>query len=185
MTKAHEIYIPEWNEGDFHLETEDGRKYREWIDPESGAVIREFLESGVIRDYTNHKIIRGAITKENSKEMQVRATEARVSKAITSARNGLLRGVSATALANEWGIAWEYIVAAQAELAMAPDMGNASTRAAEFIMRAADLDPKNNKESLKMTDGKNKLELSNMSAEQLSSILTMLNRSDAVEVEEL
>jgi hypothetical protein len=171
------LWIPDYGEYPFDKQYDDGRVYREWVDPATGNTIREFEASGVIRDFTTHRVIRGAINKDNAVEMQMRAVEAKTNRAIEAARRGLQRGVSATELASDWGIAWEHIISAQAELAMTPDMGNASTRAAEFIMRAADLDPKNNKESLKLTDGKNKLELSNMSEDRLSSILSLLNQS--------
>lgn len=156
--------------------TKDGKAYRSYIDPETGDEIREYEETGVIYNYTKKQMVKGFFTKENTLEMQAKGAEAKKNKPVEAARRGLLRGVSATSLVKDYEMAWEHVVAAQAELAMAVDMGNASTRAAEFIAKMADLDPARiAKEKLHLSDGRNVLSLSNLSPERLDYILSKLD----------
>lgn len=158
----------------FDEETDDGRRFRTFIDHETGDEMREYEASGVIYNVTKARIKRGAITKENAAELQAMGAEAKRNKPVEAARAGLLRGVSATQLVEDYEMAWEHVVAAQAELAMAVDMGNASTRAAEFIARMADLDPSRHRESIRLGDGTRTISLEDMSAERLDYILGRL-----------
>lgn len=156
----------------FDKSTPDGRTYREWIDEESGDTYREYEQSGVITNYTKRRITRGYFTKENAAELQLMGAEAKVAGKVEAARKGLVRGVGATELVNDYNMAWEFVVAAQAELALAVDMGNASTRAAEFIAKMADMAP--DKHEVALSDGKRSLELSNIDTETLNRILSRL-----------
>lgn len=159
---------------EFPLVSDTGRAYKEYID-EDGELVQEFEKSGVIRRASDKKIKRGFIRKENAKELQEVGLVRRREKPVEIARAGLLRGVKATKIAKDWGVAWEYIIAAQAELALAVDMGGSSTRAAEFIAKMADLDPTKQKESIKLSDGQKTVSLHDMSPDRLDYILAVLN----------
>lgn len=161
-------------EKEFNEQTKDGKVYRTFFD-ENGHEMREYRDTGVVRNMTTNRIVGGYITRDNASELQVMGTEAKRMKPIEAARRGLLRGVSATELVEDYEMAWEHVVAAQAQLAMTPDMGNASTRAAEFLMRVADLDPYRSAGSLELSDGHNTLKLDHLSAEKLDYILERLN----------
>ncbi len=152
---------------DYPHQTPSGKRYR-LIDYE-GREVREY-ESGVLYDYNAKKALAGAkgsrITTETASEYHVMRKE----KPIEAAREGLRAGVSAVALAEDHNMAWSVIVAAQAELAMSPDMGSSSTKAAEFIGRAADMLP--DKAPIKLKQGDNSIEAG--SIEELEAIRDML-----------
>lgn len=160
-------------EVEYPLTSASGKKYREYV--MDGRLVHEFEKSGVIRDAKTMDIIRGYIHKGNAKSMQLRGVESKKRRAVDVARDGLLRGVSATEIARDWRVAWEYIVAAQAELAMQPAMGSSSTKAAEFIARMADLDPTRQREQITLSDGKNSISLNDVPPERLEYLLSALN----------
>lgn len=159
---------------EFPLISDTGKAYKEYVD-EDGELVHEFEKSGVIRRVSDKTIKRGFIRKENATALGLKGNQRKREKPIEIAREGLLRGVKATKIASDWGVAWEHIIAAQAELALAVDMGGSSTRAAEFIARMADLDPSKQKESIKVSDGQKTLSLSDMSPDRLDYILAVLN----------
>jgi len=122
-------------EDKYPLVSDTGKRYR-MLD----EVRREYA-SGMRYNEVTKRAEGGMIRSENAVTMQSAGVTARYQNAIDAARRGLMRGVSATQLASDEGMAWEHIIAAQTELALAVDMGNASTRAAEFVGKAADLLP--------------------------------------------
>lgn len=161
-------------EVEYPLTSNSGKAYREYID-EDGELVHEFEESGVVRRASDLKIKRGFIRKDNAKALQRMGVEERKRRAVDAARDGLLRGVSAVSLAKDWQMAWEAIIAAQAELAMAVDMGSSSTKAAEFIAKMADLDPSKHKESITLKDGDKTISLGEVSPDRLDELLDALS----------
>lgn len=171
-------------EENYPYESSTGKRYRVIINDEDGLEYHEY-ESGVIRDPRRKVLVKPffEVLKEEGRndemvEIAKDGNKAKKDKAVERARAGLIRGVGARELVSDWGIAWEYVVAAQAELAMTPDMGNASTRAAEFLARMADLDPKNRKQSMTISDGQKTLSLSDLPPEKLEYILQKLSGGD-------
>lgn len=161
-----------------------GKRYRIIINDDDGQEYYEY-ESGVIRDPRKGVLVKPFFKalKEQDKTHEIvehahHGNEVKKDLAVERARAGLIRGVGAREIVDDWGIAWEFVVAAQAELAMSPEMGNASTRAAEFIARMADLDPKNNRQSMTITDGQNTLSLGDLPPEKLNYILSRLTGGD-------
>lgn len=159
---------------EFPLTSKTGLKYREFVD-EEGNVLHHFEKSGVIRNAETKKIVKGYFNQENARVMQHHGSELRKRRAVDAARAGLLRGVSATELVKDWDLAWEYVVAAQAELAMTPDMGSSSTKAAEFIAKMADLDPTKQRENITLSDGKNVINMRDVPSDRLDYLLQRLS----------
>jgi hypothetical protein len=120
---------------EYPLISDTGKRYR-MLDED-----RREYESGTIWNEKTKSLERGIFTEENAGTMQERSVISRHTNAIAAARKGLVMGVSATELVDDPYISWAHIVAAQAELAMTPDMGHASVRAAEFCGKASDLMP--------------------------------------------
>ena len=156
---------------DYPHQTTSGKRYR--LIEYQGKEMREY-ESGVIYDTETKKLVAGAknnrITTENTHEYRILAKQA----PIAAAREGLRAGVSAVALADDHNMAWSVIVAAQAELAMSPDMGSSSTKAAEFIGKAADMLP--DKGGIKVKQGDSSIEAG--SIEELYEIKAWLQAQD-------
>jgi len=148
-----------------------GSRYR-IIHDEDGTELWEY-ETGVIRNPATRVLVKPYFTKDIASDMGKKGVIRKQELAVERARAGLVRGVGAREIVNDWGIAWEYVVAAQAELAMTPDMGNASTRAAEFIAKVADLNPK--RESLEISDGQKSVSFKGISPEKMDYILEKLN----------
>jgi len=114
-------------------------KEKEYPQPPEGIRV---LSNGAGFDEEERKIRYGPgtfgpsnvqITKENNAEYQRRRWE----KARETAAKAIASG---TLAADVWG-GWETIISAQTELAITPKAGRASTEAAKFVGRAADLLP--------------------------------------------
>lgn len=123
---------------DYPEVTEDGKRYR--LGEYDGQPAR-FYENGTVLHADTKKLLRGPqdyrLTSERARELNTIKHAA----PIEAARRGLAAGLSVQELVDGHNIAWEKVIQAQAELAIDREKGHASTKAAEFVGKAADMLP--------------------------------------------
>ena len=160
---------------DYPLETPEGKRYR-LLPSDKGNELREYQATGVIYDYTEKKPVKGlTLDSETARRLQGRKQEL----AIEAASAGMLAAVESLSpdyVPGSGGLgAWAVIVGKQTELAMSPDAGNASTRAAEFVGKAADL-LMDRRQGVQATDAHGNT-LRAGSAEELKQVIAALRES--------
>ena len=158
-----------------------GKPYRETV--YNGVKAHEY-ENGTILNAETKKIMRPANNTMLTPERVRQYNLEKPTRAMEVAKAGLLRGVSATQLIEDSYFAADHaaelVFAAQTELAMSPDLGHASTKAAEMVLKAAGyIEDRRQKATLTAQDAHgNSVEVSATSAADLLRLADRLYGCD-------
>ena len=125
-------------------------------------------KNGAVKDAKTGLFVKGSITRENARDMAKKSHEARRKNAIAAAEKAIIAGSPGT-IEGLWdGVT--SMLTAQTRLSHDTEKGHASTKAAEFVLRTADMLPDRRSGSLGDNEGI-RISLSNQASQRLAELL--------------
>ena len=145
----------------YYEDTRDGKLYR-------------IYENGTEYNMTDKHLVKGPEANRISTDTASEYHQMRIAKHTQAARNGMLE---AARLLSEGidtpELAWSAVNSAQTILALDPDAGHASTKAAEFLRKACAYDDK--PASLTLQDGSKRVVIDGIPEGELMALLGRMN----------